>query len=211
MGAIFRGDRKVLWVLQPKEKTYMELTQEDVRAMGQKIKGAMSQMEGMLASLPPEQRAQVEAAMKKAQAGSKAPGKRVVEPLGQSRAINGFECKGYRVAQENGPSMEVWSTDPAGLELAAEDLAVFKEMAEFMKEMTTGFSQMRQFMKDVEHPAEGEVPGMPILVITKGPDGKDAGRMEVTGIKRGPIDAGKFEVPEGYTKEKLEPDAFSEP
>lgn len=202
--AIFRGDRKVLWMLQPKDMKYVEMTEEDVRRLGATIDGAMKEMQGMLASLPPEQRAQVEAAMKNAQAGGEAAGKRTVEALGQSREINGFACKGYRVNQEKGAEMEVWATDPAAIEIKAGDLAVFGEMAEFMKAMTGNLESLRPFIKDFDKPVEGEVPGMPILVITRGSDGKEAGRLEVTGLKRGPIDAAQFEVPKGYKKESME-------
>ena len=64
MIVLFDGTKQVMRLIDNEKKTYTEMTKEDVDAIGGQMSAMMAQMEQQLKSLPPEQRAQVEAMMK---------------------------------------------------------------------------------------------------------------------------------------------------
>lgn len=200
---IFRGDRKVLWIIDSGENSYQEMTEKDAQQLGGQMQDAMAKMKEALAKVPPEQRAAVEKMMA-GKMGGAGESKRIVTPLGQSRKINDFLCAGYRVEIDRGGEMEVWSTDPKGIKVTEKDLTVFKEFAEFMKALNPGgMESLEGFLKDFDHPKEGEVPGLPILTIMKDKEGKEKWRSEVVRIAPDAIPAASFELPPGLKKEKL--------
>lgn len=201
-GMIFRGDRKILWVLQTKEKKYTEITEQDAKAMGEKVNEAMSQMQEAMKNMPPEQREMVQKMM----AGKMPMGatsKRTLATLGQNRTINGFACAGYTVTSDDGSVVEIWTADAKSLNLDFKDLAVLKEMADFMKTMVPGVDSFKELIKDYEHPREDEPPGFPVLTIHKDKSGKEKSRSELVKIDKGSIPAAQFELPAGFKKEKL--------
>lgn len=198
--AIFRGDKQVLWVLNPKDKTYTEMTEADVQAMGSKMGQAMAQMQEALKNVPAEQRAMVEKMMKgKMPAASEV--QRTVKPMGVSKSINGFECNGYQVSRSDGQSLEVWAADPKSVKLNPDDLTVFKEFSDFIGPMVPQTSGIQEMIKDYAHPKDSDVPGIPILTIQKDKDGKETLRAEVLKIDQGTVDPAQFEVPSGFARQ----------
>lgn len=201
---IFRGDQKLLWIIDSDRKVYQEMTEKDVQELGAKMNEAMAKMKEALANIPPEQRAAVEKMME-GRMPAAAEKKRVVTPLGQSRKINDFVCAGYRVAFDGGGEMEVWSADPKAFEISEKDLAVFKEFAEFWKALKpAGMDSMDGLLKDFGNPKEGDVPGLPILTIMKDASGKEEWRSEVVRITHDAIPAAAFDLPAGLKKDKLD-------
>ncbi len=197
-GMIFRGDQKLMWILNPEKKTYSEMTEADLQAMEEKMNAPMAELEKMKAQLPPAMLEQ----MKRSMPGAAAP-KRTVVPMNEARTINGFPCRGYAVSSESGSASEVWSTDPASVELEPEDLSAFKEFAAFMKTMMPGMESWADWAKDFDHPKEGQVPGVPILTIVKDESGKELHRTELVRVEHGAVATSEFEVPAGYTEKAI--------
>jgi hypothetical protein len=200
-GMIFRGDKKVLWSVDSKNKTYSEMTEEDAKAVGAKANDAMAQMKEAMKSMPPEQRAMVEKMMSKKMPASQEI-TRQVKATGESKTINGFPCKGYTVSKSNGSSTEVWAADLSAVHLDPKDLQVFKEFSDFMKNMIPGMNQFAEWVKDYEHPRENEIPGFPVLSIEHDASGKETLRSELVRVDSGKIPTEKFEVPAGFKMEK---------
>ena len=199
---IFRGDKKLLWSLDSKNKTYSELTQEDFQAMGSSMNDAMSQMQEAMKNMTPEQRAMMEKMMKGRMPEAPTQTKRTVKATGESKTINGFACSGYVVSKDDGTSIEMWATDPKALKLSADDLATCKEMADFIKTSVPQMGQLQDLVKDFAHPKENDVPGLPILSIQKDKGGQEISRAEIVKIESGAVPAERFEVPEGFTKQE---------
>jgi hypothetical protein len=198
---IFRGDKKLLWMVNTDDKKYTEMTEEDAKAMGAKLGDAMAQMQEALKNAPPAQRAMMEKMMKGQMAGMN-PKERTVKPMGKSKTINGFDCKGYIVSISDGQTTEVWAADPKSLKIESADLSVLKEFGEFMKAMLPGMDQFADLIKDYDSPGKDQVPGFPVLTIQKDASGKEQWRSELVKVDKGTIPAGKFEVPAGFKKEK---------
>lgn len=202
---IFRGDRKLLWMVDAEEKKYTELTEADAKAMGAKLGDAMAQLQEALKNAPPAQRAMVEKMMKGQMAGM-APKERTVKATGETKTINGFPCSGYMISISDGSSTEVWAADPKAVHLDPKDLSVWKDFGEFMKAMLPGVDQFKDLIKDYENPGKDQVPGFPVLSIQRDGSGKELWRSELVGVDEGPIPAEKFEIPAGFKKEKAKLD-----
>jgi hypothetical protein len=198
---IFRGDKKLLWMVDEEKKTYTEMTEEGAKAMGAQMDDAMTQMQDALKKVPPEQRAMMEK-MLAGKISKASAGKRTFKPMEEKRRINGFDCAGYLVSKEGGPITEVWTADPKSIQLDPKELAVFKEVAEFMKSMTSGMDQIQELVKDYEHPAEGDVPGFPVLTIQRNEKGKELWRTELVRVDKGAVAETTFEVPSGFEMQK---------
>ncbi len=198
---IFRGDKKLLWMVNTGDKKYTEMTEEDAKAMGAKLGDAMAQMQEAMKNAPPAQRAMMEKMMKGQMAGM-SPKERTVKPTGESKTINGFDCKGYIVSISDGQATEVWAADPKSLKIDSADLSVLKEFGEFMKAMLPGMDQFTDLIKDYENPGKDQVPGFPVLTIQKDGSGKELWRSELVKVDKGAIPAETFEVPAGFKKEK---------
>lgn len=195
---VFRGDKKVLWILDLEKKTYLEMDEAACKALGEQVSGAMAQMQEALKSMPAEQRAQVEKMMAGPMKGM-AAAKQTVKPMGQKKTINGFECAGYTVSGQSGVT-EVWAADPKALQLGSGDMTAFKELAEFLKGSIPGMERMAGLAQDFEHPREDQVPGFPVLSIHKDQSGKEAFRSELVRLTKGAVAAAAFELPSGFTK-----------
>src|SRR3954465_5865655 len=61
---IFDGDKQVMWIVDPSEGSYREMTAAQVQQMGDQMSSMMQQMQGQLAQMPPEQRKMMEDMMK---------------------------------------------------------------------------------------------------------------------------------------------------
>src|SRR3954463_1245655 len=58
---VFDGVKQVLWLINDGRKSYSEMAKADADRMGGQLNDAMAKMQDQLNSLPPEQRAQIEA------------------------------------------------------------------------------------------------------------------------------------------------------
>jgi hypothetical protein len=195
---IFRGDKKVLWIIDSEKKTYSEMDEAAAKAIGEQMNSAMAQMQEALKGMPPEQRAQVEKMMAGKLKGMTPP-KQTVKPMGQKKTINGFECAGYTVSG-GAAETEVWAADPKVLKLDATAMTAFKEFAEFMKNSFPGMERIADLAQDFDHPREDQVPGFPVLSIHKDKSGKEDFRSELIKLTNGSVEASAFELPAGFKK-----------
>lgn len=197
---IFRGDQKTLYVVDPAEKSVMVIDSAEARALGAKVKDAMSEMKEAMKGMPPDQRAMVEK-MLAGKMPKDAEVQRMIKPLGQKKTINGFSCEGYTV-QTNDLTTEIWAADPRELKIDKDDLAAFKELADFMSAAVPGLDQLKDYAKDFDHPREDQVPGFPVLTIARDKEGKDLWRTELVKVEKTAVPASAFEVPSGLTRKK---------
>jgi len=202
---IFRGDKEVLWAIDKNDKSYQEITKADLAEMGDQMSAAKSQMEAAMKEMTPEQRAAIEKAMAGKLSSSAAQTERTVKALGAKKVVNGFETAGYAVYHEGALEEEVWVASPKALKLSGEDLAAFKELAEFFGTGIPGMDDlMARFAKDFEKPAENEIPGFPVLTIRKDASGNETWRSELVKVEEGTIAPSRFELPKGLKNESAD-------
>ena len=197
---IFRADKQVMWVLQPHEKSYMELTKEQAKKTADMIEEQMK-------NVPPEQRAMIEKMMKGKMGGdaaAKPEEPAEIKKIGKTETIAGFPCVSYEARRGDKVEREMWITDWKRFNLTAKDFAVFEQFAEFMKSMMGPMAKrvgadLAQKYSDEEKP--GSLPGVPIRTVSFGDHGKSV--QEITKIAREDIPAARFEVPAGLEKKDM--------
>lgn len=192
------GKRVIM--IDDKNKTYMEMTQEDRQRMRAQVEAMRAQMQERMKSMPPQQREKMEAMMGPA-AGQK-PRDWTYKALGQKKTINGISCEMYQVTEDGKPREEdciaPWS---AGL-VKKDDFAA---IAKFAQEMLADVGAQGRAR------AEGgamiarleKAPGMPISRVPLEADGTRGEEEQIKSIKRGPVAASLFAIPAGFTKKEL--------
>lgn len=204
---IFRGDKQVMWILQPAEKSYMELTKDGMKQISSQMDAMKKQMEERMKDMPADQRAMIEKAMagKMGGEGAADPAATSDEPklkkTDRTETINGYPCTAYEQFRASGREQELWVTDYKRFGITAADLKAFASMAEFMKSMqgpmarraSVGFAQQ---YSDGDSP--NSIPGVPIRIISTGPKGDTV--QELKKLEHAEVPAAKFDLPEGYKK-----------
>ena len=195
---IFRGDKQVLWIVDPAANTYMTLTKDGIPGMAD----AMKELEASLAGMSPEERAMVEGMMKR-QAGG-APGMPAAAPPattwkanGTSDTIGGHACRGWDGTRSGRLEEQICAAEWTTFGLTESDFAALQQLGEFMKTMTGPMTQQGQ--KPLMEPA---VPGIPLRSVSKSPQGDHV--HEVTRIEKSDVAGALFELPAGAKEQAMD-------
>lgn len=196
---IYRVDKDAFWVINHTDKTYLEITREDMR----KIKQMMDMMKKQMDQMPPEKRAQVEKMMKQ-KMGDKME-KIKYKKVKSGIKVNQWTCDQYEGYSGSLKKSELWTTSFSSVGLNINDFSVLKKMSEFFSEMAGGFINRDMFRSDIipgQKKTADDFSGVPV----KGQfykDGAMVSSMEIKEIKRENLSPSLFELPAGYTKKKL--------
>jgi hypothetical protein len=130
------GGRDRLVMLDTAKNEYTEIDKTMMDRMAQQMSGAMSQMQGMMDKMSPEQRAMMERMMKgKMPTPAAAPQKTVYASKGGSN-VNGFACTKYEGTRGGQKVTEVCAAAPTALRFTPADFQVFDRMREFTASIT---------------------------------------------------------------------------
>src|SRR5262249_48553672 len=119
---IFDGNRQAMMMIDDAKKTYTEITKEDLDRMA-------AQLQGMMANVPPEQRAQIEAMMR-GRGGRGMPGMPTFKKTGTDK-VGKWTCDKYEGYEGDRKTSEVCTVAPSALGLTEGDFAVTKDFAKF--------------------------------------------------------------------------------
>ena len=196
---IFRQDKERFWLIDNQNKTYMEMTQQDLRKMKEKLDGAMAMIQEKLQSLPPEQRKTVEQLMKgKMPAATPEALKIVYKKVATGEKINQWICDKYEGHATEKDTEEIWTTDWQQVGITEADLKVIRGMGEFFAE----FAKNLPFLSKIgskEWEQEHGYSGFPIRTIySSGTQVRY--KVEVKEIRRQDFAASLFELPSGLQK-----------
>jgi hypothetical protein len=193
---IYRGDKKVFWMVNLKEKSYMEMTEKDLDAMMAKMDEAMKKMQAQMRNMPPEQKKMMEDMMAKMipGGGSKAP-KTTYKKVGAGGTINGWSTDKYEGTREGAKASEIWTTPPKSIDLDEKDFQVLKDMAKF-------FEKFAKNMQGMVGDKSNGLDGVPVKTISF-KDGQPHFQSEMKEVKKESLAASLFEVPSGLTMKKM--------
>jgi hypothetical protein len=173
---ILRLDQKKMYLLRPAQKTYSEMTFDDLQAMASKATAAMEK-------LPPEAAAQMQKMM-----GGMGIGEMKVTDVGPGEAIAGYATEKYHVVLGTMMEGDIW---------AAPALALPTMFYDAMKAATPAnpILDMRKLFDEYK-----KIKGMPLKTVT---NTKMMGQSMTsttlaTSVSRSPIPASTFEVPAGF-------------
>lgn len=195
---IYRKDKGVFWIIDNKEKTFMEISKKDMQKMKTKMDEAMKMMEKQMKNMPPEQRKMMEKMMK-GQMPVKSP-KTIYKKIATGIKVNQWVCDKYEGYLEGIKKKEIWTTDWKNLRLSQEDFEVMQGLSEFFGEFT---KDHESFYKagSKEWEKEQGYSGIPIKTITYSA-GKIKDKTELKEIRRQDFASSLFDLPKGLMKKE---------
>lgn len=188
---IVRLDRKMLYSLDPKEKTYYETGIEEMKA-GMEAAGDMmakqrEEMRARLAEMPEAQRKMVEQSMGKmfAPDASQPKAELKVNATGETKKLCGYSCQKYVVTENDKEVLVAWTT---------KDIPEIEAMRKDWEEMTKSMSSLGSAFGVRIAEAYQKIGGFPL-------ENESLGIHTVTTkVERKAIPDDLFNVPEGYTR-----------
>ena len=195
---VFDATKQVLYLINTDRMTYSEITKAEAEQMGAQLSGAMAQMQEALKSLPPEQRAQMEAMMKgRGMPGLGAPPAKTSYKKGGTQRVGKWTCDVYEIQANGQRTGELCTVNPQALGLTPADLAVSRQLADFMRSiLPQGAEALFQIGA-----ADVGFTGVPVRRVVN-----VLGRetiSEMSDATRQDIPDSMFVVPAGFTKEAL--------
>lgn len=186
------GDEGMI-VIDSSQQTWMRLEPGFASKMAEQVQAQMNQM---LASVPPEQRAMVEAQMKgmMPQMGQEAPQVNI-RKTGKTDTVAGFDCAEAEVSFEGGGVEEtVCIADADELGIADED---FDSLIAAMR----GMAEIATLNPDAPPQADfGDIGGVPIRTTDRN-YGNDS---ELVSVNTDNVDTARLEIPDGYREVSIE-------
>jgi hypothetical protein len=193
---IFDGDKGVLWSIQPEEGTYTELTSETVARFSEQVQQTMKLLQEQMRSLPPEQRASLEQAMK-APAGEllkSAPPTITFRATGESDNFGSLACLKYDQLTDGQRTAEICAAPFDQLHLTEADQKNFQALA--------GFSSSLGRVLNINSIGVEHQPGFPVHTVTY-VEGKPAYESTVLSVGQKPLDADIFSLPPRLKKTEI--------
>jgi hypothetical protein len=201
---VFDGTNQTLYMIDDGNKTYTEITKDDLDRLAAQMGQMQSQMQSAMANMPPDQRAKMEAQMQAMMRGRGMPGmtpaaKPTFKKTGTD-TVGKWTCDKYEGYDGDRKTSEVCTVDPKALGLADSDFAVTKQFQKFFSTLMPQQSSQIFSLGSLED--RGFV-GVPVRTITYGADGSVTGTSELTEVSHQNIPDSAFAPPSGYTKQQM--------
>jgi len=204
---IFRGDRSVLYAINPKAKEYLEVDKAMLDQMGGEMDEVMKKMEQRLADMPPQQRAMVERMMRKqmpdANKAANPMSKPVVKRTEQQKEIAGYPCRLYEIHVDDQRIREIWVTPWSNIDQGREAFGIFAELESFFEGLLDAMKNS-PFAGAMENPFDqvSKIDGFPVLT-REFKDGSATRESLFKSVQTLELPPAAFEPPAGYAKRDL--------
>jgi hypothetical protein len=186
---VFDGGR--LLMLDPQEKTYQEMTEADVKALGARMKSQKAE-----ARLTAEQRRQTEGVAGGGPSAQAAGEKTRFIPTGEKRTVAGFRCEVHRELKGAKPEGEGCYIPWGAGAVTTADLTPFERMEKFMEPM---LGQEGGVAKGITSEL-ASMPGFPAWHVEISEGGARGEEETLRSLKRESVPAEKFALPAGYQR-----------
>ena len=208
---IYRGDRNELIVADNERLEYFVIDEQTMNQMAAQVSDAMKQVEEMLKSMPPEERAMAEQMMKQQMPGlqpvSETPS--TLRKTGVSDTINGFDCEFFEVMQGGRKTREMCVAEWGDIEGGQEAVDAMIGMGSFFERMHEAFAETAgtNFMGPQQEvfAQMRELGGYPVFARDYDDAGALEGESSLKSSRAEAVDAALFEPPEGYRKQDMSP------
>ncbi|RMI00311.1 MAG: DUF4412 domain-containing protein [Calditrichaeota bacterium] len=217
---IFRGDRQVMWLLQPQSKTYVELDQEAMRKMTEHMsqmrdqmmqqmtpqqRAMMQRMMEQMKDLPPEQRKAMEERMRGMTGMGMGPtSPPVYKQVASGEKVKQWTCRRYEVYRDDQKVEDIWVADFETVGLSSADLQVFEQFQEFLQALSRQIGESMQFLVTIPKEESSQPPyrGFPVKsVVYEGAQVES--RAELVSVEHPAVPAASFEIPADYTRREF--------
>ncbi len=193
---IYRGDKQVFWMINTKDKSYMEMTQKDMEDNASKMNDTMKKMHEQLDKMPPEQRKKMEEMMGNMMSGGAKPVPTLYKKIGSGEKIGKWVCDKYEGDRDGIKHSDMWTLDPKKLSIGENDMQVLKDMAKFFEKSAKGMEGM------FGDPGKNGLEGIPVKTVTY--DGATPKfQTEIQDVRKESVAASLFELPAGLAKKSM--------
>ncbi|MBW8887840.1 MAG: DUF4412 domain-containing protein [Fibrobacteres bacterium] len=193
---VYRGDKNAFWMIDTQKKTCTVMTEKDLEAMHAKKDAIMAKLREQMKSLPPERQKMMEEMMAKmASGGAQAP-RITYRKIGDGGKVEGWSTEKYEGYRDSAKVSELWTAAPKSIGLQEADVKVVTDMAKFFQKFAKG-------MPDLIGNKENGLEGVPVKSIGY-KDGKPTWESDLKSVKKESLDASLFEMPAGFTENKME-------
>ena len=197
---VYDGAGDVARMINLDKKSYLEMTREQVRQMGQQLNSALAMMQAQMANMPPEQRAMVERMMRgrggAAAMPGAAPAKTTYRRTGAGK-VGQWTCTNYEGFRGPDKILELCTVSPADLGLSAADFEVTRKLGEFFASLMPQAAEQMSVLGTADD--QGFV-GFPVR-RTSFRNGVADSVNELTELRRENLPSSVFAVPEGFRRE----------
>lgn len=195
---IFHADQSVVWIIDPTEGRYYEMTPAKVAEVRPQMEAAQKEMSAELAKMPPEQRRALEQMMAQMGQGVGTPTPATVRVVGRGERVGSFDCVHYEVLRSGQRTEEVWAAPLEQLQLQREELETLAALSRLFEPL--GSQGPVSQLSGLTTIQGGErVEGFPVRTLSY--DNGQAYREEVVvRAERQSFDAKLFELPPGLRK-----------
>ena len=193
---VFDGTKQVMWIINNDKKTYSEMTKADADRLGGRVSDATAKMQAQMQSLPPEQRARIEAMMagRGGAMGAGAAAKTEYRKTGTDK-VGKWGCDVYEGTRSGQKVAEVCTVDPQLLGFTAADFEVSRQLqAFFAKLVPQGADSMFRI-------GSAEAQGFSGVPVRRVSFGARPSTTEITNVSRQNFPESTFAVPDGFQKQ----------
>lgn len=200
---VFDGDADLFYVIDSANKTYRQMSRADLEKMVSQAGDALAQMKDTLDKLPPAQRKRVEEMMARRMGDALGnDAKRLpieFAKTGATKTVAEWTCNVYEGSSDGVKQVEICTVPLDDLGTTRADFAVFEELARFFSGLMPGRADETYRIAGIG--LEG-YEGFPVQRIIYA-NGAPQTTFEVTEIRREPVPAAMFQVPEGFVRQEM--------
>lgn len=192
---IFRQDQDRFWLIDNKDKTYTEMTKEDLHKMKGNLDAGIAMMQKKMQDMPPEQRKMMEQMMSKLPGAKPEAFKIVYKKVASREKVNQWLCDKYEGHGPGQDKTELWTTNWQQTGITEADLKVFRGMGDFFAE----FVKHMPFLAHIgskEWAQERGYAGFPIRTMHYSGT-QVRSKTEVKAIRRQDFAPSLFDLPSG--------------
>lgn len=203
---IFRGDRREMVVVDHTNRSYMVIDKQFVSNMMGQLQQMAGQMQGVLDSVPPEQRALVDQMMKNPQSRGQLPArpKPEVRSTGRRATVYGYPCVLVTISRQGRKERDVWVTDWNNIKGSRELAATFDSMSDFTQELISAIPMQGQSpMRENAFMTIRQMGGFPVATREYREDGTLESETALRSARRLSINPSVFAPPAGYQADSM--------
>jgi hypothetical protein len=202
---IFDGVKQSMLIVDDTKKSYSEITKDDIDRLASQMQQMQGAMQGAMANMTPEQRAQIEAMMR----GRGGRGMPAMTPAADAKPtfkktgtdkVGKWACDKYEGYEGDKKTSEVCTVAPSALGVSDSDFAVTQQFQKFFSALVPQRSMQVFSLATIQ---DRGFAGVPVRTITYGADGSVQSTNELSDISHQNIPDSTFAVPSGYQKQDM--------
>lgn len=208
--AIFRATQSVVWVIDPNQRTYYELTPAQVAQLRKQMEAAQHEMAAELAKMPPEQRRAIEEMMGRMGQSASPPAPTTVRLVGRGEPVGAFQCTRYEILRGGARTAEIWTASLEQLKIGPEEFKTFEALSRLLAPLgQQGPASQLGGLAAFEGGGE-KVEGFPVRSLSYD-NGTAYREATLVRAERQSFEPKLFELPAGLRKTEFGPGEAQEP